>query len=53
MRDIKDYEKMGNEMTTALGMENKKVLLFWKAFEEKRFLACYLHWWGWQKTLVK
>lgn len=38
-----DYEAMGNEMTTALGFENKKVILYWKAFEEKRFLACNFH----------
>ena len=30
-------------MTSALGFENKSVILFWKAFEEKRFLACSLH----------
>lgn len=37
------YLAMGNEMITALGLENKKVILFWEAYEEKRFLACDLH----------
>ena len=37
------YEAMGNEMTRSLGFENKKVILFWKAFEEERWLACELH----------
>lgn len=42
MTTIKDIEARGNKMTTALGFENKSVLLFWKAFEEERFLACFL-----------
>ena len=29
------YEAMGNEMIRNLGFENKKVILFWKAFEEE------------------
>ena len=37
------YEAMGNEMIRNLGFENKKVILFWKAFEEERWLACELH----------
>lgn len=37
------YFAMGEEMTKALGFENKKVILFWKAYEEKRFVACDLH----------
>ena len=37
------YLAMGNEMIKALGLENEKVILFWKAYEEKRFLACDLH----------
>lgn len=40
---IKDIETRGNKMTTALGFENKSVLSFWKAFEEKRFFVCSLH----------
>ena len=43
MTTIKDIETRGNKMTTALGFENKAVLLFWKAFEEKRFLVCDLY----------
>lgn len=37
------YEVMGEEMIRALGFENKRVILFWKAFEEERWLACNLH----------
>ena len=37
------YEAMGNEMIRSLGFENKNVILFWKAFEEERWLACELH----------
>ena len=37
------YEAMGNEMIRSLGFENKKVMRFWKAFEEERWLACELH----------
>ena len=37
------YEAMGNEMTRSLGFGNKKVILFWKAFEEERWLACEFH----------
>ena len=37
------YEAMGNEMIRSLGFENKKVILFWEAFEEERWLACELH----------
>ena len=37
------YEAMGNEMIRSLGFENKKVTLFWEAFEEERWLACELH----------
>lgn len=40
---IRNYEAMGNELTKALGLENKTVILYWKAFEEKRWLACSLH----------
>lgn len=36
----KKYEEMGNEMTKALGMENVKVVLYWKAFDECRWLSC-------------
>ena len=37
------YEAMGNEMIRSLGFENKKVILFLKALEEERWLACELH----------
>ena len=47
------YEAMGNEMTRSLGFENKKVILFWKAFEEKRWLACELHYKCFEKGLTK
>lgn len=47
------YEAMGNEMTRSLGFENKKVILFWKAFEEERWLACELHYKCFEKGLTK
>ena len=43
MRTVAEYEAMGNELTTSLGLENRTVILYWKAFEEKRFFACELH----------
>ena len=47
------YEAMGNEMIRTLGFENKKVILFWKAFEEERWLACELHYGCFKKGLTK
>ena len=47
------YEAMGNEMIKSLGFENKKVILFWKAFEEERWLACELHYNCFKKGLTK
>lgn len=47
------YEAMGNEMIRNLGFENKKVILFWKAFEEERWLACELHYNCFKKGLTK
>ena len=47
------YEAMGNEMIKSLGFENKKVILFWKAFEEERWLACELHYGCFKKGLTK
>ena len=47
------YEAMGNEMIRNLGFENKKVILFWKAFEEERWLACELHYGCFKKGLTK
>ena len=38
-----EIKTKGLEMTTSLGLEDKKVILFWKAFEEGRLLACGLH----------
>ena len=48
-----EIETKGLEMTTSLGLENKKVILFWKAFEEGRFLACGLHLKFWELSLRK
>lgn len=45
------FYRMGMEMTTALGMENNRVRLYWKAYEEKRFLACKLHYDVFKKSL--
>ena len=47
------YEAMGNEMIRSLGFENKKVILFWKAFKEERWLACELHYKCFKKGLDK
>ena len=47
------YEAMGNEMIRSLGFENKKVILFWKAFEEECWLACELHYNCFKKGLTK
>ena len=47
------YEAMGNEMIRSLGFENKKIILFWKAFEEERWLACELHYGCFKKGLTK
>ena len=47
------YKAMGNEMIRSLGFENKKVILFWKAFEEERWLACELHYNCFNKGLIK
>ena len=47
------YKAMGNEMIRSLGFENKKVILFWKAFEEERWLACELHYNCFKKGLTK
>ena len=47
------YEAMGNEMIRSIGFENKKVILFWKAFEEERWLACELHYKCFKKGLTK
>ena len=43
MKTVAEYEAMGNELTTSLGLENRTVILYWKAFEEKRFFDCELH----------
>ena len=48
-----EIETKGLEMTTNLGLEDKKVILFWKAFEEGRFLACGLHLKFWELSLRK
>ena len=48
-----EIETRGLEMTRSLGLENKKVILFWKAFEEGRFLACGLHLKFWELSLRK
>lgn len=48
-----EIEIRGLEMTTSLGLENKKVILFWKAFEEGRLLACGLHLKSWELSLRK
>ena len=48
-----EIETKGLEMTTNRGLEDKKVILFWKAFEKGRFLACGLHLKFWELSLRK
>ena len=48
-----EIKTKGLEMTTSLGLEDKKVILFWKAFEEGRLLACWLHLKSWELSLRK
>ena len=48
-----EIETKGLEMTTSRGLEDKKVILFWKAFEEGRFLACWLQLKSWERSLRK
>lgn len=43
MMTREEFEAKGLEMERKLGLEHKSVLLFWKAFEEERWLACHLH----------
>ena len=48
-----EIKTKGLEMTTSLGLEDKKVILFWEAFEEDRLLACWLHLKSWELSLRK
>ena len=48
-----EIKTKGLEMTTSLGLEDKKVILFWKSFEEDRLLACWLHLKSWELSLRK
>ena len=48
-----EIETKGFEMTTSRGLEDKKVILFWKSFEEGRLLACWLHLKSWELSLRK
>ena len=48
-----EIETKGLEMTTSLGLEDKKVILFWEAFEEDRLLACWLLLKSWELSLRK
>ena len=48
-----EIETKGFEMTTSLGLEDKKVIFFWEAFEEDRLLACWLHLKSWELSLRK
>lgn len=36
----KRYERLGNEMTTALGFENKMVIMYWTAYENESWKVC-------------
>ena len=48
-----EIETKGLEMTTSLGLEDKKVILFWKSFEEDTLLACWLQLKSWELSLRK
>ena len=48
-----EIEIKGFEMTTGLGLESNKVILFWKAFEEDRLLTCWLLLKSWELSLQK
>ena len=48
-----EIETKGFEMTTNRGLEEKKVILFWEAFEEDRLLACWLLLKSWELSLRK
>ena len=48
-----EIETKGLKMTTSRGLEDKKVILFWEAFEEDRLLACWLHLKSWELSLRK
>ena len=48
-----EIETKGMTMTTSLGLENKKVILFWKALEEDRLLAAYTLLKSWELSLRK
>lgn len=36
----KRFEQMGNEMVSILGFENKMVIMYWMAFENKSWIVC-------------
>lgn len=48
-----EIETKGMEMTTNLGLENRKVILFWKAVEENRMLAAFTLLKSWELSLRK
>ena len=48
-----EIETKGMEMTTSLGLEDRKVILFWKAVDENRMLAAYTLLKSWEPSLRK
>lgn len=36
------YLEIGNQLTTNLGLENKTVIKYWKAYEKNNFFVCWL-----------
>ena len=48
-----EIKTKGRERPTNLGLEDKKVILFWEAFEEDRLLACWLLLKSWELSLRK
>lgn len=45
-----DIERMGNELTTTLGMEEPRVIRFWSAFEKEDWLYCRVIYTTWKKN---
>jgi hypothetical protein len=36
------YFEIGNKLITNLGLENKTVIKYWKAYEKNNFFVCWL-----------
>ncbi len=36
------YFEMGEKLTKRLGLENRKIIKYWKAYEKNNFFLCWL-----------